>query len=179
MVSDPVSTLVEEVAGVSSGAGARSVPPRRCARTHSTMAVGGFLRPVGNCRTRARGRLNLACPGRSALHVRPDGGVQWVATLDRSPVYGPSSSVRPRDQRGEISHEDSHATDANVLRSRSAVYGRQIERVGWCWLASALLARHRDNCGDSRSDRNTLRRTRTGCDLSRRVRSHPRRRLTH
>ena len=37
-----------DVAGVSSGVRARSVPPRRCARSRSTMAVAGFLRRVGN-----------------------------------------------------------------------------------------------------------------------------------
>jgi N-acetyl-1-D-myo-inositol-2-amino-2-deoxy-alpha-D-glucopyranoside deacetylase len=40
-----------DVASVSSGVGARSVPPRRCARSGSTMAVARFLRRVGNSRT--------------------------------------------------------------------------------------------------------------------------------
>src|SRR6266571_2258180 len=50
-VEESAARCRADVAGVSSGVGARGVPPRRYARPRPTMAVAGFLRRVGNRRT--------------------------------------------------------------------------------------------------------------------------------
>ena len=62
-----------DAAGVSSGVGARSVPPRRRARPGSTVAAAGLLRRVGNrsaAADRGRRRVGLTQPALAVALVR-------------------------------------------------------------------------------------------------------------